>query len=328
MRVVVTTEQLRRSVPGGIATYARGLLQGLAGLDVSVAAWGGMIGPRADTALWDRGLAPGLPKADLVHATSLAVPPSRRPTSVFIHDMAWREVPDAFPVRGRRWHEDALGRARVRAQLFLTPSRRSADALLADGFPAAAVEVVPEGCDHLPLHARLGDGSYFLAVSTMEPRKNLTRLLAAYAQAQPRLRHPWPLKVVGPTGWGEAIRPAAGVEFVGRVSDPRLADLFAGARLLAYVPLVEGFGLPPVEAMRAGVPVLCSSTVPSATSGAHVVDATDVDAISEGLVRVAEDDELREALRAAGAARAAALTWRATAEAHVALWERLLRGGA
>src|SRR5439155_8225434 len=136
-----------------------------------------------------------------------------------------RVVPDAYPRRGRRWHEAAYGRARRRAQLLLTPSRESADALVADGVDAGRVEIVEEGCDHLPppdqdgaaaLLARVGVvDDYLLTVSTLEPRKNLPRLLAAYGAARPRLPEPWPLVVVGPTGWGDRLRPAPGVVLAG-----------------------------------------------------------------------------------------------------------------
>src|SRR5205085_3304493 len=151
------------------------------------------------------------PGADVVHATSLAVPPSGpAPMTVMVHDLAWRHEPDAYPRHGRDWHEAALGRATKRAALLLAPSAATADDLAAAGVAEDRVVVIEEGCDHLAppddegaakLLADLGvpaGGGYQLTVSTVEPRKNLPQLLDAYARARPRLPAPWPLIVVGP----------------------------------------------------------------------------------------------------------------------------------
>jgi glycosyltransferase involved in cell wall biosynthesis len=102
-----------------------------------------------------------------------------------------------------------------------------------------------------------------------------------------------------------------------------LAALYARARLLAYVPFEEGFGLPPVEAMRQGTPVV-ASPLPTTGGASFEVDPTRVDEIAQALVAVAIDDGLRAQLSAAGSARAGSLTWESAARAHVALWTSLL----
>ena len=348
MRVLVVAEQLRRPVQGGIGTYIRGLLQGLSELhQPDVTLWASRP-PRSGvdplvafgrpvltsalpgpvmTRAWDRGAGrpPGHP--DVVHATSFAVPPQGpAPLSVMVHDLAWRHFPDAYPDRGRRWHEAALGRAMERARLMIVPSATVADDLLAAGAAPGRVEVVEEGCDHLApadgdgaaaLLAGLGvTGDYLLTVSTLEPRKNLPRLLAAYDSVRDRLP---PLVVAGPTGWGPAVRPGPGVVLAGLVGGGTLSALYHRARLVAYVPLREGFGLPAVEAMSCGAPVVAGA-VPSVGDAALDVDPLDVDAIAAALVRVATDDGLRADLIAAGRARTAGLTWSAAARGHVELW--------
>lgn len=355
-------EQLRRGVAGGIGTYGLGLLQGLAemgddgpGVSLHASRPRGVPDPLAVhglrlrtsplpaqllTRAWDLGLlgAPG--GSDVVHATSLAFPAPARssPLAVMVHDLAWREVPEAYPPRGRRWHERALQRAIAEARLLLAPASAIADALLAAGAPAGRVEVVEEGCDHLPpadlvAARRILDGlgvvdEFLLTVGTLQPRKNLGRLLQAYAAARPELPDPWPLVVVGPRGWGDAV-PASkvpdGVVLAGEVNGAALAGLYRMARCLAFVPLVEGFGLPPVEAMRECTPVVASA-VPSiaGTGSALEVDPHDVAAITKALVKAAGDDRVRSSLVTAGLVRIRELTWESAARRHVEAWREML----
>jgi glycosyltransferase involved in cell wall biosynthesis len=356
--VLLVAEQLRRQVPGGIGTYVRGLASGLEALDggPDVTLWASRHGGGDDpiaalgrvrtssmpskllTRAWDVGLG-GAPEGyDVVHATSLAVPPGRgTPVSVLVHDVAFRHVPEAYPRRGLRWHEAALQRAIERARVLAAPSDDTADDLVAAGAPAERVRVFtdPYGCDHLPsadaeataaLLQRLRiDGEYLLTVSTLEPRKNLRRLVAAYRAARPRLPEPWPLMVVGPSGWGEELAPEPGVVLAGMVPAPVLAGLYGRARLLAYVPLMEGFGLPAVEAMYACAPVV-ASPMPSTGGAAFEVSPTDTDGIADALVEVAGQEGVRSRLVTAGVLRSSELTWAAAAKRHVELWSEVTSG--
>jgi glycosyltransferase involved in cell wall biosynthesis len=256
--------------------------------------------------------------------------PMSVPMSVMVHDLAFREVPEAFTARGRRWHEGALGRVLSRAAVIVTPSERSASLLRDAG--AARLVVIAEGCDHLPvadvdgasdlLRALGVDGPYLLSVSTLEPRKNLVRLMEAYGLARGRLPEPWPLLVVGPTGWGPALHPAPGVKLTGMVSEPVLAGLYARARCLAYVPLLEGWGLPAVEAMASCTPVV-ASPMPSTGGAALEVDPLDVEAIADGLATAAGDERRRSELVTAGLVRAGELTWAEAARRHVEVWDAI-----
>lgn len=327
MRVLIVGEQLRRPVPGGIGTYLRGLLQGLEsvkGVDVEVHS--PSLPSPVLTRLWDWGVLRAPRGFDVVHAPSLATLASPSPLSVTVHDVAWRELPSAFPPRGRRWHEGALGRAMERASLVIVPSSRTASMLGDD----PRVHVVDEGSDHLAppdadgadrLLASLGvSGPFLLTVSTLEPRKNLPRLLAAHREAALGM----PLVVVGPVGWGPTLAPEEGVVLAGFVDEGVKSALLARAHVVAYVPLLEGFGLPAVEAMRAGS-VVVASPMPSTGGAALEVDPLSVESIVEGLRSAAKDDSVRDRLRTAGSRRAAELTWAAAARRHVELWEELCR---
>lgn len=368
--VLLAVEQLRRAVPGGIGTYTRGLLRGLAELDrsdgldgsappVSVTLHASRRSPdplaqfgrpvltaplpsRVLTRAWGVRLVRSPPGFDVVHSVSLAAPAPRdgERLVVMVHDLAWRTHPDATTGRGRRWHERALRRALVRAAALVVPSQTVASQLVAAGAPRAAVRVIGEGADHLEAPDEAGaaailrasgvGGPYLLAVSTLEPRKNLRRLLDAYRAARTDMAVPLPLVVAGAFGWGDPGLDEAeeGVVPVGHVEGATLAGLYRKAAALAYVPLAEGFGLPPLEAMCLGTPVLASTGVPSVAEApgdppALLVDPFDVDAIAAGLVRIVTDHDLGRRLRASGAAFAATCTWSSAAAAHVALWREL-----
>jgi glycosyltransferase involved in cell wall biosynthesis len=289
------------------------------------------------TRAWDLGLCPVGDAYDVVHATSFAVPPTRRSarrlrTVVTVHDLTWRKVPEAFPRRGRRWHERSLLHVLHSEAILVTGAQPIADELVEAGASPDRLRVIPFGSDHLPeadhvaaeeLLRRLGiSGDFLLSVGTLEPRKNLGRLFEAYRGARSRLPSPMPLVVVGPAGWGARAEPVPGIAFAGPTEGAALAALYRRAHLLAYVPLVEGFGFPPLEAMRQGTPVV-ASPVPSSRGAAFEVDPLRVDQIEDALVRVSVDDELRSSLVSSGRALSSSLTWASTAERHLELWESL-----
>lgn len=339
MRVALVAEQLRRPVPGGIGTYVRGLLKGSARLperDIWVTPRQWRLPVQLVSRAWDRGLLGGLSPFDVVHAPALAFPPTSKPLVVTVHGLEWRDLDHRVPDRARRWHEAALARAVRRGAMVLASSPALASELRAEGVPrVTALDGPLYGCDHLPppdeaaaseLLERLGvPGPFLLNVGTLEPRKNLGRLVQAYERARPRLPDRAPLLVVGPAGWGPGVPPTEGVIPTGPVDDAVLAGLYRAATAVAYVPLHEGFGLPAVEAMLAGAPVLASA-VPSVGDAALVVNPLDVQQIAAGLVRVSTDGSDRDQLIADGAAHAGALTWARAAERHADLWTQMTRG--
>ena len=369
--VLLAVEQLRREVPGGIGNYARGLLAGLQqcadegdGVAVTLLASrppGGAVDPlaaygrplllsalpgRIMTRAWDHSVLRAPEGFAVVHSVSLAAPmlqrASRSRLALTVHDLAWRRHPEATTRRGRRWHEAALRRARDCRAHLVVPSRLVATDLVALGVDEARITVVRGGADHLAppdedatdalLHRVGVRGEYLLTVGTLEPRKNLDRLVQAFHRARPRLPEEWPLVIVGPTGWGHAARPpdTEGVVFTGAVSDGVLSCLYRRARAFAYVPLTEGYGLPPLEAMRMGTPSVVASEVPSVHDlgeagppPARIVDPLDVDDIAAAIVAVLTDDALRADLGDRGSLFASARTWRAAAGAHIRLWREL-----
>jgi alpha-1,3-rhamnosyl/mannosyltransferase len=365
LRVLLLAEQLRRSAAGGIGTYVLGLLQGLDTLEAGspadapeltlTASRPPRVGPDPLAALghplrtsvlpgpfltraWDRGLIRAPTGVDLVHAVSLATLDSGGvPLVATVHDLLWRRIPDAYPARGRRWHEAALARALQRADHFIVPAPVVADDLVGAGASVERITVIPMGSDHLPppdtdtatAHlAELGvTGPFLLCVGTLEPRKNLQRLVSAYGTIRDTLPEPWPLVMVGPSGWGEQVEPTTGVVLAGTVSAAELSGLYASARLLAYVPLIEGFGLPPVEAMSVGTPVV-ASPLPSTGGAAYEVDPSDTSSIAAGLLEVATDARTREELVHRGAIRSQELAWASIARRHREVWDAAVgRGG-
>lgn len=172
---------------------------------------------------------------------------------------------------------------------------------------------------------------YVLAAGTLEPRKNIERLLDAWAALDPALRDSHELVLVGPTGWqADAILARAGaghhVRVTGFVSDAELAELYRGCAAFCYPSLYEGFGLPVLEAMRAGAPVITSnaSSLPEvAGDAALLVDPLSVAAIAAALGALLGDPALRARLAEAGRARAACFSWDRTATELRAVLRRI-----
>jgi glycosyltransferase involved in cell wall biosynthesis len=216
--------------------------------------------------------------------------------------------------------------------LVVTASDRARDDIVCAGVEKTRIRVIPPGSDHLPPADRVKAGEllrqlgvrseFLLTVSTLEPRKNLLSLVASFGELRSSLADPYDLVIVGPKGWGEDLRPTAGVKIAGFVEPSTLAGLYSSARAFVYVPLEEGFGLPVLEAYSQCVPVVASD-VPASKVGALLVDPMDRESIAEGLRLVLSDDSLRSRLVTSGLQVAHEYSWDRSALAHVELLREL-----
>ncbi len=282
------------------------------------------------------------------HEPNMIARPVSLPTVVTINDLSWHHQPSWHPADRLRWIGRNLQQTLRQASRFVAISQFTKDAVVRElGVAAERIDVVPlapaeefrpfsrpEAADTL---ARFGlaDGGYVFSISTLEPRKNFDRLLAAHLGLPSALRRRAPLVIAGGKGWGQVLaRPEADaaiqdgtVRLLGHVSDADLVMLCARAAVFAYVSLYEGFGLPVVEAMAAGAPVLASSTTAVgelAAGAALLVDPLDEAAIRDGLRRLIEDEGLADRMRQAGLARAAEYTWQRTIESLLLSWRQAL----
>jgi glycosyltransferase involved in cell wall biosynthesis len=298
---------------------------------------------RATRALWPRLAAPAIERwtgaVDVVHAAAFVAPPSAVPVLLTIHDLTFHNFPEMCTPDTLSY--DGLVRiALERGATVHTYSDFVADEVRAAfGLPADRVIRVYPGLAETgggdPARGRelAGSARYVLALSTIEPRKNLPTLVRAFdavAANDPELL----LVIGGPDGWGveafdaacASARNGARVRRLGYIGERERRDLLAGATVLAYPSLYEGFGHPPLEAMRAGVPVVASKggALPEVLGDAALLpDPSDVDAVAADLERAVTDDALRAQLRELGAQRAARYTWSRAAAEVADLYRRL-----
>ena len=343
LRVALVVEQLWQQVPGGSGTYIVALARALqARADVAVtgiAARHRRAVPELGTLLVDHsklhrralyGLwnAVGRPRAetlaaapvDVVHATTWAVPGTRRPLVVTVHDLAFMHDPGHFTKRGADYFRRSLVRVHAEAAAVVVPSEATRIDCLEQGFDQARLYVVPHGVE-VPRIAAADVATfrerhalirpYILWTGTREPRKNLPRLVEAFRLLRDSGADV-DLVLVGPVGWGDQIAHAPdGVRVLGRLAEQDLHRAYAGAEVFCFPSLREGFGLPVLEAMAHGVPVVTSAGTSTAEivggpSAGVLVDPEDPAAIAAGLASALEH---RNVLAAGAARRANRYSW-------------------
>lgn len=272
---------------------------------------------------------------DVVHATGPTVPPvGKVPLVVTIHDLFPLHQPEQFTGRGVAVMTRGIEAARRNAAIVCCPSTDTLSDCVAAGFDEDRLRLVPWGVvphdvsdeqrDAVMERYRLEPG-YILWVGTVEPRKNLATLLDAYRAAGDLGRD---LVLVGPVGWktqldGHLDGISRRVRHLGFVPPEHLPALYSEAGLFCFPSLREGFGLPALEAMAAGTPVIAASggAVAEVLGGTGVtIDATDVDAWAQAIVELAGDASRRDTMAEAGRARASGYTWEAAAAATAAVY--------
>lgn len=270
---------------------------------------------------------------DVVHGTNYVLPPSRRAAAVVtVNDLFALHHPEQCPPAARRYPGLVRRAASSGAHVHVPSGHVAGEVVDRLAVPAERIHVIPWGVRPAPPAARPATGPrYVLALGTAEPRKDLPTLVRAFdrvAESHPDLR----LRLVGPVGWGErqlagavaAARHRDRVDRVGWVQDP--AAELAGAAVLAYPSLDEGFGLPPLEAMAAGVPVVAAAAgaIPEVVGGAALlVPPRRPSALAEALVAVLDDTATSDRLVSGGLRQAARYPWSACADAVVDLYRRL-----
>jgi glycosyltransferase involved in cell wall biosynthesis len=368
MRVALQVDQLFFATPGGIGTYIRNLVPAMAARDPAlqlslfharfatpepperwlrdhwVEELPGSI--RALYPRWDLLARPPLPAtlraADVLHATNhAAVPPAGdgQGLVVTVHDLAFEYHPSAFPRAWRTMYRLGLRAAVRRADAIVTPSRNTAEDVL------SRTSVDPAKLHVVPLAASLPAGTlnaeevlarlkvrapYVLFVGTLEPRKNLVRLVRAYRRVAAD-GFPHALVLAGPLGWHHeslmrelALQGPGEIAMTGALTPEELDAVYRAADVFVYPSLYEGFGLPVLEAMARGVPTVASSTssVPEVTGDAAIgFDPRSVRQITEAIESILGDVEMAERLARRGRARSDRFTWDETARLTLQVYE-------
>lgn len=264
---------------------------------------------------------------------------SHKPMAVTIHDLTFQLFPEVHERIKRLYFPAIIRRSVTKARAVFAVSRTTETDLK---------RIIPESegktivtrlaarrllSDSQAPSARVNTGDYFLFVGTLEPRKNLSRLLAAWQLLDDVTRGNTRLVIVGATGWMmsellQSLKSSDTVDVLGHVSDSALAELMHGAKALLYPSLYEGFGLPVAEAMANGIPLLTSNTGATAEiaeGAAALVDPTSVDDIHRGLVRLLTEPDLLDELSARGRERSKSFSWERTAQLTLETLERLKR---
>jgi glycosyltransferase involved in cell wall biosynthesis len=366
LRVSLVAEQLMQDIPGGIGTYVRAMLRRIPfeGVELEPVVARHRTSSLATAGLshartlnlprqvmyqrWSGGHGPTVGgEAAVVHAPSLAFPPhDGRPLIVTVHDIIFRSHPDTYPDKGVEFHEAMLARINE-ADVVVVPSKATADALATLDDPPSDVRIIPNGTDMEPppesertamLERLRIERPYVLWMGTLEPKKNPEGVMRGFVHAiesgvpdADKLN----LYLVGPAGWWSGdvrtlIESKGLADRIRRIDPqpvPVRAALYAEASAFVFPSFAEGFGLPVLEAMACGTPVITSnvSSLPEvAGSAAELCDPNDHVSIGNAIGKVLRDADLAEDLRRLGLRRARDFSWDRTARETVALYREVL----
>jgi glycosyltransferase involved in cell wall biosynthesis len=250
----------------------------------------------------------------------------RKPAVVTLHDFTSITMPGRHELSTILSFNLFIGRSLEKATRIAAVSRAVADeAMRGFGVSAAKIEIVPNGVDEFFSPGTEVERDFILFVGTLEPRKGLHDLVEAWSSLpEPRPR----LVLCGDRGWRTRVATLPGIEWTGFVSRERLRDLYRGALMFVYPSRYEGFGIPPLEALACGAPVIATRTgaIPDyAGDAALLVEPGDGDALRESMLRLSRDRSLRDDLRKRGPERARLYRWDASASTMTALMREAVR---
>jgi glycosyltransferase involved in cell wall biosynthesis len=255
-----------------------------------------------------------------------------------VHDLGWQVHPELYERKLRLMYQALFPWVRRRANRFIAVSQYTADDLVRRaGIPGSKIDVMYHGLDPVfrrpVINESQGSASpYFLAVGGVSPRKNTRRLIEAFTRWRARGAHrgQYQLRITGTSLDPAFVQNGAalpeGVALLGYVAKAELPGLYGGAAGFLYPGIYEGFGLPIIEAMACGAPVMTSSTgaAPEIAGGAAIlVDPFDINSIQEGMERLTLPDESTR-LRSLGAERVRSFTWSAAADATIETYRRAM----
>ncbi|WP_099865287.1 glycosyltransferase family 4 protein [Pararhizobium haloflavum] len=283
------------------------------------------------------------------HATNFVAPQQAGRLVTTIHDLSFLRYPDIHPRERMDWLTRGLDDTIARAERIIAVSEFTRQEIVElCGVERERIDVIhlgpaagfrpigrEEAASELTRYG-LGYGAYALFVGNLEPRKNLERLLDAWEKLPPGVARALPLVVAGGGGWHneqliarlDAAVAAGTVKRLGYIPSAELPILVGGARFFAFPSLYEGFGLPILEAMASGVPVLTSdrASMPEVSGGAALLtDPEDAEQIASGLERLAHDDALCADLSARGLERAGMFSWQRCADQTFETYERAMK---
>ena len=356
MRVAVDTNALFTG-NAGITRYTRGLLRGLSSLqpplDLLPFAWevenfryrqpARALKTLYREIVWARTVAPRRLRqigAELYHATGsffVSVPKPVK-TVVTLHDLAILRHPERFRAWQRRSESQRLHRLHGVDRVICISRFTADEAMALLGLPADKLEVVPNGGDFHPGESAPPEQTpdfavpdeFFLFVGSLEPGKNLALLKECYRLAATEGKTLPPLLIIGArwAGVGTEGQPPAGWHYLGRQPDGVLVYLYRRALALAFPSKYEGFGLPLVEAMALGCPVICSPVASLPEVGGKAVFWSELtpQAYLSGLLELSRNPALRSDLVAAGRSQAAQFTWQRCAQGVAEVYRHALRG--
>lgn len=294
------------------------------------------LAPKLADLAWNRFNLFAPPETDVFHASNWTLPKTKAKLVTTIHDLIFLKYPETHTSYSVAVHARHLNRVKKYADRIIAVSQSTKKDLIDYGIPEEKISVIYEAAspifkpvDSYQVKTKYGlTNDYFLSVGALEPRKNLNRLIEAFS----KLFHPGvetsltpgcELVVVGPAGWGESLKPVTNVKFLGFVSDEDLAGLYSGAKALVYPSLYEGFGLPVLEAMSCGCPVITSnvSSLPEVGGEAAIyVNPLSVAEITQAMVSVPKLNLTEKSL-----AQAKKFSWDKTAKETLKIYQKVVQ---